>query len=89
MRERLAEARRVADEAGGRPFPPEALDTVLGHQATMAAELGIPAELTAAGVRRSLGETADGQLFLRPGPQRERETPDAMAGLDLFALYRA
>ncbi|WP_432145460.1 alpha/beta fold hydrolase [Streptomyces sp. bgisy084] len=88
VRERLGEAREFAEEAGGRPFPPEALDAVLGYQTAMAAELGIPAELMEAGVRRSLGETADGQLFLRPGRRQARETQEAMAGIDLFALYR-
>ncbi|MFI9047561.1 alpha/beta fold hydrolase [Streptomyces sp. NPDC053427] len=86
--ERLAEARKFADEAGGRPFPAEALAGMLDHQATMAGELGIPYALLEAGVRRSLGETADGQLFLRPGRERARQAQEAMAGLDLFALYR-
>lgn len=88
VRERLREVRKFAEEAGGRPFPPEALDAVLGYQTGMAAELGIPAELMEAGVRRSLGETADGQLFLRPGRRQARETQQAMAGIDLFTLYR-
>ncbi|USA01472.1 alpha/beta hydrolase [Streptomyces lydicamycinicus] len=88
VRERLGEVRKFAEEAGGRPFPPEALDAVLGYQTGMAAELGIPAELMEAGVRRSLGETADGQLFLRPGRRQARETQQAMAGIDLFTLYR-
>ncbi|MEU8784121.1 alpha/beta hydrolase [Streptomyces sp. NPDC048637] len=88
VRERLGEARKFAEEAGGRPFPPEALDAVLGYQNAMAAELGIPEELMEAGVRRSLGETADGQLFLRPGRKQALEAQEAMAGTDLFALYR-
>lgn len=88
VRERLGEVRKFAEEAGGRPFPPEALEAVLGYQTGMAAELGIPAELMEAGVRRSLGETADGQLFLRPGRRQARETQQAMAGIDLFTLYR-
>ncbi|WP_042148136.1 alpha/beta fold hydrolase [Streptomyces lydicamycinicus] len=88
VRERLAEVRKFAEEAGGRPFPPEALEAVLGYQTGMAAELGIPAELMEAGVRRSLGETADGQLFLRPGRRQARETQQAMVGIDLFTLYR-
>ncbi|MEU8913600.1 alpha/beta hydrolase [Streptomyces nigrescens] len=88
VRERLAEARKFADEAGGRTFPPEALDAVIGYQAAMAVELGIPAELMEAGVRRSLGGTADGQLFLRPGRTQALELQEAMAGIDLFALYR-
>ncbi|WP_405841219.1 alpha/beta hydrolase [Streptomyces platensis] len=88
VRERLGEARKFAEEAGGRPFAPDALDAVLGYQSAMAAELGIPAELMEAGVRRSLGEAVDGQLFLRPGRQRALETQEAMAGIDLFALYR-
>ncbi|UKY52474.1 alpha/beta fold hydrolase [Streptomyces inhibens] len=88
VRERLAEARRFAEEAGGRPFDAGALDGVLGYQAAMAAQLGIPGELMEAGVRRSLGETADGQLFLRPGRKQAVEAQEAMAALDLFALYR-
>lgn len=88
VRERLGEVRKFAEEAGGRPFPPEALEAVLGYQTGMAAELGIPAELMEAGVRRSLGETADGQLFLRPGRRQARETQQAMVGIDLFTLYR-
>ncbi|MFJ9420228.1 alpha/beta fold hydrolase [Streptomyces sp. NPDC101227] len=88
VRERLAEARKFADEAVGRPFAAEALAGVLGHQAAMAAELGIAYGLLEAGVRRSLGETADGQLFLRPGRERARQAQEAMAGLDLFGLYR-
>ncbi len=86
--QRLAEARKFADEAGGRPFPAEALAGVLGYQASMAGQLGIAYALLEAGVRRSLGETPDGQLFLRPGRERAREAQEAMAGLDLFALYR-
>ncbi|ARF57213.1 hypothetical protein B1H19_26310 [Streptomyces gilvosporeus] len=86
--QRLAEARKFADEAGGRPFPASALDGVLGYQAAMAEQLGIAYELLEAGVRRSLGETPDGQLFLRPGRERAREVQEAMAGLDPFALYR-
>ncbi|MEW9515869.1 alpha/beta fold hydrolase [Streptomyces tubercidicus] len=88
VRERLVEARKFAEEAAGRPFAPEALDGVLDYQTAMAAELGIPAELMVAGVRRSLGETADGRLFLRPGRKQALETQEAMAALDLFALYR-
>src|SRR2546423_1164755 len=72
----------------GRPFPASALDGVLGYQAAMAEQLGIAYELLEAGVRRSLGETPDGQLFLRPGRERAREAQEAMAGLDPFALYR-
>lgn len=86
--ERLAEARKFAEEAGGRPFPAAALAGVLGYQAAMAKELGIPYELLEAGVRRSLGETTDGRLFLRPGRERACQAQEAMAGLDLFALYR-
>ncbi|MEU9110329.1 alpha/beta fold hydrolase [Streptomyces sp. NPDC048483] len=88
VRQRLAEARQFAKDAGGRPFAAEALAGVLGHQAAMAAELGIPYGLLERGVRRSLGETADGRLFLRPGRERAGELQEAMAGLGLFALYR-
>ncbi|UQA93308.1 alpha/beta hydrolase [Streptomyces halobius] len=85
---RLAEARECARRAGGRPFVPEALDGVLAYQVAMAQQLGVPKELMEAGVRRSLGETADGQLFLRPQRQHAQEVQEAMADLDLFALYR-
>ncbi|MFF4601709.1 alpha/beta fold hydrolase [Streptomyces sp. NPDC001339] len=88
VRERLGEARKFAEEAGGQPFSAEALGGVLGYQVSMGAELGVPGELMEAGVRRSLGETADGRLFLRPGRRQAAELQEAMAGIDLFALYR-
>ncbi|MEX2969070.1 alpha/beta fold hydrolase [Streptomyces sp. C184] len=88
VRERLAEVRELTREAGGRTFDAEALDGVLGFQAAMAEALGIPAELMAAGVRRSLGETDNGRLFLRPARDRALQVQEELAGLDLFALYR-
>ncbi|MEE4421702.1 alpha/beta fold hydrolase [Streptomyces bugieae] len=88
VRERLAEARQFAEEAGGRPFGTEALAGVIGYQTGMAAELGIPADVMEAGVRRALAETGDGRLFLRPGRQQAGELQEAMAGIDLFGRYR-
>ncbi|GAB7031256.1 alpha/beta hydrolase [Streptomyces sp. NPDC021749] len=88
VRERLGEARKFAEEAGGQPFRAEALAGVIGFQVGMAAELGIPADVMEAGVRRALAETADGRFFLRPGRQQAGELQEAMAGIDLFGLYR-
>ncbi|MFE1773396.1 alpha/beta fold hydrolase [Streptomyces sp. NPDC059008] len=88
VRERLGEVRKFAEEAGGRPFDAAALEGVLDYQAAMAAQLGIPGEFMVAGVRRSLARTADGRLFLRPGRRQAVQAQEAMAGIDLFALYR-
>ncbi|MFB6438489.1 alpha/beta fold hydrolase [Streptomyces sp. NPDC056411] len=88
VRERLAEVRQFAEEAGGRTFEADALEGVLAYETGMGAELGIPPELMAAGVHRALAETADGRLFRRPGRRPAREMQAAMAGIDLFALYR-
>ncbi|MFI0903860.1 alpha/beta fold hydrolase [Streptomyces sioyaensis] len=88
VRERLAEVRELAREAGGRTLDAAALDGMLGFQASMADALGIPAELMEAGTRRSLGETADGRLFLRPARTQALQVQEELAGLDLFALYR-
>ncbi|MET9295216.1 alpha/beta hydrolase [Streptomyces sp. NPDC003077] len=87
VEERLAEARKFTEDAAGRAFPKEALDGVLAYQASMAQKLGIPYDLLEAGVRRSLGETEDGALFLRPARMPGLEMHAAMAGLDLFARY--
>lgn len=86
--ERLAQAREFAEQSVGRPFSEEALTGVLGYHAGMAEQLGIPADLMEAGVRRSLEATADGRLFLRPGQEQAVEAQREMAALDLFALYR-
>lgn len=86
--EGLDRARQVSRAAAGRPFPPEALEAVRAQGAAMAAQLGFAPELLEAGVRRSLGETADGQLFLRPERERAVEMLDAMDELDMFPLYR-
>lgn len=84
----MARARRYAESAAGMPFPPEALETtVLAQQAAMAKALGIAFEVLEEGVRRALGETPQGQLYLRPERERSLEMIDQMYGLDLFPVY--
>lgn len=85
----LARARRFSEAAAGMAFPPEALETtVFAQQAAMAKALGIEPEVLDEGVRRALGETPEGQLFLRPERERALEMLDRMDELDLFPVYR-
>lgn len=85
----LTRARRFSEAAMGRTFPPEALETtVLAQQVAMAKALGIAPEVLDEGVRRALGETPDGQLYLRPERERALEMLDRMNELDLFPVYR-
>ncbi len=85
---RLAEARAFADAAMGRPLPGGGLEGVLAYNAAMAEELGIRGELLEAGVRRGVAEDANGEIYLRPERVAGLGMQEAMAGLDLFGLYR-
>ncbi|MDX3230020.1 alpha/beta hydrolase [Streptomyces sp. ME19-01-6] len=85
----LARARQFSEAAMGTTFAPEALETtVLAQQAAMAEALGIAPEVLDEGVRRALGETPEGQLYLRPERERGLEMLDRMKELDLFPVYR-
>ncbi|OKI09714.1 hypothetical protein A6A06_03380 [Streptomyces sp. CB02923] len=85
---RLEEVREFAEAAMGRPLPEGGLDGVLAYHALMAEELGIERELMEAGVRRGIGETPDGQVYLRPERVAGLGMQEAMAEIDLFGLYR-
>ncbi|MGW7552285.1 alpha/beta fold hydrolase [Streptomyces rimosus] len=85
---RLAEVRAFADAAMGRPLPGGGLEGVLAYNAAMAEELGISRELLEAGVRRGVGEDAEGEVYLRPERVAGLGMQEAMAGIDLFGLYR-
>ncbi|MEU1803122.1 alpha/beta hydrolase [Streptomyces sp. NPDC019937] len=86
--EGLDRARQFARAAAGRVFPPEGLESVRAQAAAMAAGLGFAPELLEEGMRRSLGETGDGQFFLRPERERAVEMLEAMDELDMFPVYR-
>ncbi|QKV91963.1 alpha/beta hydrolase [Streptomyces sp. NA02950] len=86
--ERLARAHDVSRAGAGRVFPPEGLDAVRGYQKAMADQLGFAPELLEEGLRRSLAETGDGQLVLRPERERAVEMLDAMDELDMVAVHR-
>ncbi|WP_030370630.1 alpha/beta fold hydrolase [Streptomyces rimosus] len=85
---RLAEARAFADAAMGRPLPGGGLEGVLAYNAAMAKELGVSRELLEAGVRRGVAEDANGEVYLRPERVAGLGMQEAMAGIDLFGLYR-
>ncbi len=85
---RLGEAREFADAAMGRALPEGGLEGVLAYHAAMAAELGIPAGLLEAGVRRGLARNAEGEVCLRPERVAGLGMQEAMAGIDLFEVYR-
>jgi pimeloyl-ACP methyl ester carboxylesterase len=85
----LDRARQFSEAAMGSTFSPEELETaVLAQQAAMAEALGIAPEVLDEGVRRSLGETPEGRLCLRPERERGVEMLDQMDQLDLFPVYR-
>ncbi|MFC9221356.1 alpha/beta fold hydrolase [Streptomyces hygroscopicus] len=84
----LDRAHAFARAAAGRTFPPEALDSVRERTTAMGEKLGIAPELFEEGFRRSLGETEDGQLFLRPERERAVEMLAVLRELDMFPVYR-
>ncbi|MEU0843635.1 alpha/beta hydrolase [Streptomyces sp. NPDC005962] len=86
--EGLDRARRVSRAAAGQVFPAEAAETIRAQQTAMAERLGFAPELLEEGIRRSLGETGDGRLFLRPERERAVEMLDALDALDMFPVYR-
>lgn len=86
--EGLERARQFARAASGQAFPPEGLEAVRAQQTAMADQLGFAPELLEEGIRRSLGETGDGQLYLRPERERGVEMLDVLDELDMFAVYR-
>ncbi|KWT61104.1 aromatic ring-opening dioxygenase LigA [Streptomyces albus subsp. albus] len=88
VEQRLAEAREFADAAMGRPLPGGGLEGVLAYNAAMAEELGIPAGVLEAGVRRGAARNAKGEVYLRPERVAGLGMQEAMAGIDLFGLYR-
>jgi pimeloyl-ACP methyl ester carboxylesterase len=84
-------ARQFSRAAAGQVFPPEGpegLAAVRAQQTAMAEQLGVAPELLEEGMRRSLGRTGGGQLFLRPERERALEMLDALYEADMFPVYR-
>ncbi|MFH8406961.1 alpha/beta fold hydrolase [Streptomyces sp. NPDC018019] len=86
--QRLGEVRAFADAAMGRPLGEGGLEGALAYNAAMAEKLGISGELLEAGLRRGIGESADGEVYLRPERVAGLGMQAAMAEIDLFGLYR-
>ncbi len=69
-------------------LPGGGLEGVLAYNAAMAEELGISAGVLEAGVRRGTVWNAEGEVYLRPERVAGLGMQEAMAGIDLFGLYR-
>ncbi|MFF7141019.1 MULTISPECIES: alpha/beta hydrolase [Streptomyces] len=84
----LVKMRELSVAGQGRELSAEGLKDLLAEQREISDRLGIPYELLEAGVLRAVRRRDDGALEVRPGRRDALQMLGAVAGLDLFALFR-